>query len=180
MNATAPDESAWIREAIAGSDAAFVRLLQAHQQPLRAFLRRLCGNWTEADDIAQETFVFAWTAMKRFDPARSFRPWLFGIGWRKYREHRRSWMRLLRRERRAAESAEREFTPDPGLRLDLAAAAMHLPEQQRASVLLCLGYGYSHPEAAEILDIPLGTLKSHVARGREQLLKLLGTDDGTA
>src|SRR4051812_41450236 len=97
-----------------------------HQQALRAFLRRLCGNAADADDLAQDSFVFAWEHIERFDPARCFRPWLFGIAWRKYRERKRSWLRLIRRERAAADS-ETSFAPDPGLKLDLIRAAQTLP-----------------------------------------------------
>ena len=67
-------EAAWVRGAQTGSADAFGRLVQMHQQGLRAFLRRLSA--TDADDLAQETFVFAWEHIGRFDPARSFRPWL--------------------------------------------------------------------------------------------------------
>ena len=52
------------------------------------------------------------------------------------------------------------------------------PDEQRAVVALCLGEGFSHSEAAEILKLPLGTVKSHVTRGRERLLRALETDDG--
>jgi RNA polymerase sigma factor (sigma-70 family) len=173
-------EPAWVQDARAGSAQAFSRLVTAHQQALRAFLRRLTGNHAEADDIAQETFVFAWGAMARFDTSRSFRAWLFGIGWRKFREGRRSWARLLRRESRAAEMAQTMTSSDPGLRLDLAAAINGLTPEQRAAVLLCLACEFSHAEAAEILALPLGTLKSHVARGREKLAAALGDDDGRA
>jgi len=168
-------EPAWVRGAQAGSADAFGRLVQMHQQGLRAFLRRLSA--TDADDLAQETFVFAWEHIGRFDPARSFRPWLFGIGWRKYRERKRSWLRLLTRETRAA-ATETSFVPDPGLKLDLLKAAESLGPEQRAAVLLCLGAQFTHAEAAEALALPLGTVKSHVARGREKLAAALGGSDG--
>jgi len=144
---------------------------------LRAFLRRLSVNPADADDLAQETFVFAWEHIERFDPARPFRPWLFGIGWRKYRERKRGWLRLLTREGRAA-ATETSFVPDPGLKLDLVKAAQSLAPEQRAAVLLCLGAEFTHAEAAETLALPLGTVKSHVARGREKLVAALGGSDG--
>jgi RNA polymerase sigma factor (sigma-70 family) len=170
-------EAAWVRDAQAGSAAAFGRLVQMHQQALRAFLRRLCGNAADADDLAQEAFVFAWEHIARFDPGRPFRPWLFGIAWRKYRERKRSWLRLLKRESATAQ-ADTGFTPDPGLKLDLIRAAETLPVEQRAAVLLCLGAEFTHAEAAEALALPLGTVKSHVARGREKLVAMLGASDG--
>lgn len=175
---TEPDaEAAWVRDARAGSAAAFGRLVQMHQQGLRAFLRRLCGNAADADDLAQESFVFAWEHIGRFDPARSFRPWLFGIAWRKFRERKRSWLRRLLRESAAADG-ETSFAPDPGLKLDLVKAAESLPPEQRAAVLLCLGAEFTHVEAAEALALPLGTVKSHVARGREKLAAMLGGSNG--
>ena len=170
-------EPALALRARAGSADAFGRLVQMHQQALRAFLRRLCGNAADADDLAQEAFVFAWEHIGRFDPARPFRPWLFGIAWRKYRERKRSWLRLVRRENAVAQK-DTGFTPDPGLKLDLVKAAESLPVEQRAVVLLCLGAEFTHAEAAEALALPLGTVKSHIARGREKLAVMLGGSDG--
>jgi RNA polymerase sigma-70 factor (ECF subfamily) len=56
----------------------------------------------------------------------------------------------------------------------LEAAMAQLPPDQRAAVALCLAQGWTHAEAAEALDLPLGTIKSHVARGRDKLLSVLG------
>jgi RNA polymerase sigma factor (sigma-70 family) len=171
-------ESAWVRQAQADSADAFGRLVHRHQQGLRAFLRRLTANHADADDLAQETFVFAWEHIARFDPARPFRPWLFGIAWRKYREGKRGWIRRLTRQGHAAQEVPTVFQPDPGLRLDLAKAAATLPPEQRAALLLCLACEFTHAEAAETLGLPLGTVKSHVARGREKLVAALGGSDG--
>ena len=165
---------AWARGARAGSADDFSRLVRLHQQPLRAFLRRLSGNAAEADDLAQDSFVFAWEHIARFDPARDFRPWLFGIAWRKWRERQRGWRRLLRRETAYAEGQETVDAADLGLRLDLAAACAALPPDQRAALLLCLGCDFTQMEAAEALSLPLGTVKSHIARGREKLAAFLG------
>jgi RNA polymerase sigma-70 factor (ECF subfamily) len=68
--------------------------------------------------------------------------------------------------------------PDPGLKLDLAKAIAALPPEQKAVLLLCLGNEFTHAEAAEALAMPLGTVKSHVARGRERLVGALGGSDG--
>jgi len=171
-------EPAWVRRAQAGSSDAFGRLVHIHQQGLRAFLRRLTANHADADDLAQETFVFAWEHIARFDPARPFRPWLFGIAWRKHREGKRGWIRRLTRQGHAAQDLPTVFQPDPGLRLDLAKATAALPPEQRAALLLCLACEFTHAEAAEALALPLGTVKSHVARGREKLVAALGGSDG--
>lgn len=166
-------EQAWARGARAGSQQDFSRLVAAHQGALRAFLRRLCANAAEADDLAQESFVFAWENIARFDPARPLRPWLFAIAWRKYRQSRRSWLRRLRREQ-AATPLQDSFMPDPDLALDLRAALDGLAPEARAAVLLCLGCDFSHGEAAQALEIPLGTVKSHIARAKLTLQAALG------
>ena len=75
----------------------------------------------------------------------------------------------------AAGEAESGAPLEDRLALDRAMAG--LPEDQRAVVALCLGEGFSHTEAAEILKLPLGTVKSHVSRGREKLLRALGGAD---
>lgn len=170
-----PDtEQAWALAARAGSADAYGKLVRLHGQALRAFLRRLTGNEAEADDLAQDAFVFAWERIGRFDPARPFRPWLFGIAWRKYRERRRGWRRLLARETRYAALQPVFDASDPGLTLDLAAACATLPADQRAALLLCLGLDFTQVEAAEALALPLGTVKSHIARGRGKLAAFLG------
>jgi RNA polymerase sigma-70 factor (ECF subfamily) len=169
-------EPALVARARAGSADAFGRLVHMHQQGLRAFLRRLGAR--DADDIAQETFVFAWEHMARFDSARPFRPWLFGIAWRKFREGKRSWLRRLTRQGHATADMETALQPDPGLKLDLAKALGGLSPEQKAALLLCLGCEFTHAEAAEALAMPLGTIKSHVARGREKLTAALGERDG--
>ena len=169
-------EPALVAHARAGSADAFGRLVHMHQQGLRAFLRRLAP--TDADDLAQETFVFAWENIARFDPARPFRPWLFGIAWRKHREGKRGFLRRLTRQGRAAADTETASRPDPGLKLDLEKAVSGLPPEQKAALLLCLACEFTHAEAAEALAMPLGTVKSHVARGREKLCAALGERDG--
>ena len=166
-------EPAWVLQAQAGSAPAFSRLVRAHQQGLRLFLRRLCGNAADADDLAQETFVQAFALIGRFDPVRNFRAWLFGIGWRKYREQKRGWLRSLKRETRFSEAQETVVHTDPGLRLDLGSALAALPPDQRAVLLLCLVEEFTHVEAAEALALPLGTVKSHILRGRERLEEML-------
>ncbi len=167
-------EQAWVISARAGSAHAFGQLVAAHQQALRAFLRRLARD--EADDIAQDAFVFAWEQIARCDPARPFRPWLFGIAWRKYRERRRGLLRLFARQTAYAQTQDSILNHDPGLSLDLAAAIATLPPEPRAVLLLCLALDFTHAEAAEALSLPPGTVKSHIARGRQKLAAFLGDE----
>jgi RNA polymerase sigma factor (sigma-70 family) len=170
------DESL-VAAAQAGSTQAFSRLVERHQQPVRAFLRRACGDWAAADDLAQETFLAAWPRIGRLKTGASVRAWLCGIAYRKHLTSRRSAARS--RTRDAAYEAER-IAPAAGLlddRLTLETATADLPPDQRACVALCLAADFSHAEAAEALELPLGTVKSHVTRGRARLLIALGVAD---
>lgn len=159
-----------------GSQRAFSQLVERHQQAVRGFLRRVCADPSDADDLAQETFLTAWSSLLLYRGGASLRSWLCAIAWKKSLTLRRS----RGRERRRHDSLEQ--SPPAGAlgheaRIDLAAALRALPDEQRAAVALCLGGDFSHAEAAEALGLPLGTIKSHVQRGRAKLLVVLGGPD---
>jgi RNA polymerase sigma-70 factor (ECF subfamily) len=162
-----------------GSDAAFERIVAHHQQAVRAFLRRIGGDAADADDLAQETFIAAWGELDRFRGQSTLRSWLCGIAYRKRLSQRRA---RRRSEARDARFIEAEAMGPAGARsddrLDLARAMAELPIEQRAAVSLCLAADFSHAEAAAALHLPLGTVKSHVTRGRAKLLQALNREGG--
>ncbi len=167
-----------VRQARAGSDAAFARLVSRYQAPLRAFLRRvLSGGWAEADDVAQETLLAAWSTLGRLNDPAGFRSWLLGIGWRRAQDRLRARLRSAGREAAWMEDQEAAAGVRPEERIALEQAMAELAPDQRACVALCLADGWSHGEAAEALGLPLGTVKSHVQRGRVRLLRALGGAD---
>lgn len=169
-----------VAQARDGSARAFSFLVDSHQQALRGFLRRLCGDHALADDLAQDTLALAWARIARFEGRSSFRSWVCGIGYRRFLEGARADRRRREREGAWARAQEGEVSAvDPSL-LPLRAALNRLPDPQRAAVALCLGGGWSHAEAAEALGLPLGTVKSHVSRGRAKLLEAVGISDDAA
>lgn len=163
-----------VRAARGGSQPAFARLVAMHERSLRGFLRK--SGFRDADDIAQEAFLAAWSGLDRLRDDDGFRGWLFGIAWRKALDATRSARRAAKRDEAWREDQEGEAVSpaDPADRMALQAALADLPADQRACVTLCLGQGWSHGEASETLSLPLGTVKSHVTRGRERLLAVLG------
>lgn len=171
---TSEEEARCLAAARRGDARAFANLVNAHQQAVRGFLRRFAGHWADADDLAQEAFVTAWRKLDAFEGRSSFRSWVCGVGYRIARDARRTHGRAGARD--ASWLAEQEEA-DGGApledRIAVARAMTQLPDDQRAAVALCLGEGFSHAEAAAILAMPLGTVKSHVLRGRERLLTLL-------
>ncbi|WP_420477729.1 RNA polymerase sigma factor [Brevundimonas sp. FT23028] len=167
-----------VRLARAGSDRAFSRLVERHQAAVRGFVRRFLGSgWAEADDVAQDAFVAAWASLRTLRDPAGVRPWLCGIAWRKAQDRIRGARRGAARDAGWLETVSLPAGVATEEKMALQDAMADLPADVRACVALCLGDGWSHSEAAEALGLPLGTVKSHVARGRTRLLKALGGSD---
>jgi RNA polymerase sigma factor (sigma-70 family) len=174
----ARDDAELVGRALAGSDAAYSRLVERHQAAVRSFLRRFLGSgWAEADDVAQDAFVAGWASLRSLKDRQGFRAWLCGIAWRKAQDRIRGARRSAAREAGWLEAIDVPPGVAPEDRLALEGAMAELPADVRACVALCLADGWSHAEAATTLGLPLGTVKSHVARGRARLLKALGGPD---
>ncbi len=172
-----PSEPELLARAAAGSNRAFAEIVDQHQQAVRTFLRRVCSERSDIDDIAQETFLAAWAQAGRYRGGASIRTWLCAIAWRKARDAARASGRRRTRDHAFAESQRLSRQGPCADSADLIAvrqALMSLPLAQRAALALCLGGEFSNAEAAEILSLPLGTVRSHVQRGRARLLQALG------
>jgi len=167
-----------VSRALSGSDVAFSRLVERHQAAVRGFLRRMLGGgWAEADDVAQDTFLAAWQSLRSLKEPAGVRAWLCGIAWRKAQDRIRSSRRGAARDHVWLETVEMPAGVSPEDRMSVAAAMAELPADVRACVALCLADGWSQGEVSMALGLPLGTVKSHVARGRARLLKALGGPD---
>jgi RNA polymerase sigma-70 factor (ECF subfamily) len=152
----------------AGDVAAFTALVRRHERRVRAFLVRITRG-EGADDLAQETFLKAWRMASAYRGEGSYEGWLLRIAWRQFLSSRR------KRSEAASELPDMADLRAEGgdLRIDVERALGRLGPRERAAAMLCLGEGYSHGEAAEILGLPLGTLKSIVARAKGALVKHL-------
>jgi RNA polymerase sigma-70 factor (ECF subfamily) len=142
---------------------------------LRRFARALCGNAHDADDLVQTTVERALKHAGQLRPDSQLAGWTFGI-------LRNAWIDEQRaRGRRTrlfapAESGEHVADATHGSQAELLAvqeALQRLPEEQRLAVALVLIEGLSYKEAAHIMEVPVGTLTSRLARGREALQELL-------
>lgn len=172
-------------EARRGSEAAFRELVERFHRPVYALLVRIVRQPELAEDLAQETFLKAWKALARFDPGRKFSSWIFKIA-------HNSALDELRRGGLETVSLDAPFTPDdepPELPADLAAenpllrtlaresgqvlerAVARLRPAYRAILLLRFAQEMSYDEIAEVLGLPLGTVKIHLFRARAELLK---------
>ena len=169
-----PTDHVLAEAARAGSSRAFAELVGRHQSAVRAFLRRVCRDEHEADDLAQEAFLTAWTKLGTLKPEASARSWLCGLAWRKAMTAQRGRARSAARDRQWLDTRPQFDTPAARDQIAVRRALETLPDDQRAVVALCLAADWSHAEAAEALGLPLGTVKSHAARGRAKLLEAMG------
>ncbi len=158
---------------VAQDGVAFAKLVRRHQARLRAFLRRLCGSDHLADDIAQETFIKAYEGLVKFRGGASFRSWLYAIAYREFLQDRRRAKAVARvKEAFKNDVVKIETTGggiEDGLSIDLRRALLDLEESERAALLLCDAAGLSHGEAARVLNAPLGSVKTYIARGRKKM-----------
>ena len=153
---------------------AFGELVRRHQSSVRGLLRQLTRTDAAlADDLAQEAFVRAYRNIRSYRGEARFSTWLYRIAYNCFREHARRRKEFVGIDEEQLQSEHDPHVVDPGLRHDLMHALNLLPLHERTAVLLCCQNGLSHNEAARVLDIPLGTVKTNVLRGREKLKRAL-------
>lgn len=167
-------DQALAQAARAGSSRAFDELVQRHQAAVRGFLRRVCADPAEADDLAQEAFLTAWSKLGTLRPDASVRSWLCGLAWRKAMTAQRGRARSAARDRQWLDTRPEFDTPAARDQVAVRQALLTLAPDERAVIALCLAADWSHAEAAEALGLPVGTVKSHIARGRAKLLGAMG------
>lgn len=164
----------------AGDRASFTQLMGRYQRELFHFLVRFLGDRASAEDIFQETFLQVHQSAKDFDTDRRFRPWLFTIAANKARDLLRS---QSRRPTNPLNAAIKPGTEETGDFLDLLASSVELPDQpmqlrelqqkvqtmvaempENLKEILLLSYFQQFPykQISDILDIPLGTVKSRL------------------
>jgi RNA polymerase sigma-70 factor (ECF subfamily) len=158
---------------------AFEEGLVALLPRLRRFAHGLSGNRAEADDLAQIAVERALKARGQWQPGTRLDSWLYRIARNAWIDATRAHGRQARHWAPAEAGEQVGDDPRPGIeaRIDLArimAAMTRLPDEQREAVALVLVEGLGYREAAEVLDIPVGTLSSRLVRGRNALLALIG------
>jgi len=164
-----------------GERAAFDQLVHRYEHELYSYLRRFLNDPTAAEDVFQATFMQVHLKCEQFEIERKVRPWLYTIATNQAIDHQRRTRRhrLVSLDRRESESGEdelgtlsnllegREEAPESGLDADeqhtwVRGAVAELPEQLRAALNLIYYQGLKYREAADVLHVPVGTVKSRV------------------
>ncbi len=169
-----------------GDPDALEALLHRHHDRIRGLCRRMCGNDADADDAAQEALIAVVRGLPGFDGRAAFATWAHRVATNACLDE------LRRRSRRPVpwgETDDAVFVKSPApapaligqadavdaavVRLDLDAALAQLVPEARAAVVLRDLFGYDYAAIAEILDVPLGTVRSRISRARARLADLL-------
>ena len=151
--------------------------LEGHIASLRRYARVLCGNDADADDLVQETLTRAIAAASTFRPGGDLRAWLFSILHNTFVSQKRQYARRARASRFIDVSLREAAVPPSQEKHVEAENTLSMlsklnPDQQAVLVLIAVE-GLSYAEAAKTLGIPIGTLMSRLARGREELRRLV-------
>ena len=165
----------WIAQVVVRDDRrAFDRLVCKYQSPLRRFLLNLTlGDSALSDDLAQETFIKAYLNIRSFQGVSAFSTWLYRIAYNIYYDSVRSNKRyedLNEPEIDKKKSVSIEFSAEKS---DIYTALQLLRKEEKAAILLCYMEEMTHKEIAGIMKLPLGTVKTHILKGKEKISNFL-------
>ncbi len=178
MTDRAATDAALIQQYLRGDIAAFDTLMRAHEDRVFAVCLRLLRNREAALDATQETFVTVFRKADRFSGRSAFSTWLYRVAvntcYDQSRRSRRHAAEPLPEGNDPADHTAGDAFVSVELRPDLEAALAALPDEFRAAVILADLEGLALQTVAEALEIPVGTVKSRVFRGRKLLAAALG------
>lgn len=161
----------------AGDEQALRTLYDRWGGMVLRFCQRLLASASDAEDVAQQVFVAAWLGRDRYDPDRAPLPaWLLGIARHKVIDHRRAAERLPTPVATPPDTLDEATIEQVAERLLVTDALARLSDDQRRALELAFYEGCTHEEVAARLDLPLGTAKSHIRRGLQQLRRALPAD----
>jgi RNA polymerase sigma-70 factor, ECF subfamily len=180
-----------VTRAQAGSEAAYRELLGRYQRPVFSLIYRMVRDREQAEDLAQETFVKVFNNIGRFDPRYKFSSWIFKIASNQTIDFlRRKEVETVSldgsRQAQTQEEVEasritvestgpnpEEFVEARELGAEIEAAIGELRPEYRTAILLRHVEGRAYEEIAEIMDVPLGTVKTYIHRARSELRETL-------
>lgn len=161
-----------------GDRAAFEELVRRRQSQVRNLMRRFCNNDALADDLAQQALMKVWLKIRQLKKVSAFNAWLKRLAVT-------TWLHHLRKNdplRHAGEivGTEGARSDSTGIGMDLDAALAQLDPTVRICVVLSYNEGMSHREIVDVTDMPLGTVKTHIRNGAQQLQEILSAYDEKA
>jgi len=171
LNSLADNEL--VARAVSGQDtAAFGELVRRHQSHVRNFLRKLCGDYSLADDLAQDCFLHAWDKLQTYSGRGSFIGWLLKVAYTTFLQSKRKSKRyaeILESAGQVADQESRSKVVENEEITDLEKFLAVLNEEERAIMVMSYACGLSHREIGDATDLPVGTVKSVIFRGKDKI-----------
>ena len=167
------EDTVAVKSVLAGNTAAFAGIVERWQSPLVNLAYRFCRDSSRAEDMAQEAFLRAYRKLETFRGEASFSTWLFALATNVYRDEVRRVTPTL-----VAFNAETDGSSAPGAEYNaeqadqqrlVQTALLSLPEKYRVPLLLFYFHEQNVAETAATLNLPVGTVKARLSRGRKQL-----------
>jgi RNA polymerase sigma-70 factor (ECF subfamily) len=160
--------------------AAFGELVRRHQSHVRNFLRKLSRDFNAADDLAQDAFLHAWDKLHTYHGRGSFIGWLLKVAYTTFLQSKRKSSRYMEILEEAGHEADLRTNwhaeaSDDVSNLDRFLAV--LTEEERAVMILSYACGLSHREIGDATDMPIGTVKSIIFRGKEKIRDSFDIED---
>lgn len=153
---------------------AFDQLVRKYQSPVRRFfLHQTCGDSELSDDLAQETFIKAYTNIASFKNLSNFSTWLYRIAYNVFYDYIRSRKETDDLDARQVDAQYNTQQRDVGQQMDIYRALSILKEPERICITLFYMEDLSIEKIADITGIPTGTVKSHLSRAKEKMATYL-------
>ena len=182
-------EEELVARAYVGDESAFTLLVEAYQVPVYNLCYRMLGESREAEDAAQESFLRAYSQLRRYDPQRSFKTWLFSVASHycidQLRKRRLTWLSLEDEEALPPHPALQDGTPGPDEMASrheqeaaIQALLARLSPEDRSVVIMRYWYDLSYEEIAEATRTTVSAVKSRLHRARFALAEMLSPAGG--
>ena len=143
---------------------AYGQLVQKYQKEIRTYLVRLSKNKETADDLAQDSFLVGFRNLVQLKNTHHYRAWIYSVAYHEFLQ----WLRRQKNHNTEKTDLHSE-SENISAKVELNSLLMQIRDEERAAIILCLGHGFTHSEAANILKMPEGTVKSLILRAREKL-----------
>ena len=170
---TRSEDHQLVARVVSGQDTdAFGELVLRHQSHVRNFLRKLTGDYTVADDLAQDCFMHAWGKLQTYSGRGSFIGWLLKVAYTTFLQSKRKSKRyaeILEQVGHATDVESRGVDVQPDEVTDLDRFLAVLSHDERAVMVMSYACGLSHREISDATSMPVGTVKSVIFRGKEKI-----------
>jgi len=170
-----------VAQAVSQQDAnAFGELVRRHQSQVRNFLRKLSRDYVLADDLAQDAFLHAWNKLDTFSGKGSFIGWLLKVAYTTFLQSKRKsnrYAEIIQEVGSDNDAQGARHTEQSDEISDLDKFLAVLSEEERAVMILSYACGLSHKEIGDAANMPVGTVKSIIFRGKEKVREHFGIED---